>query len=254
MDTMETKSNTQEKADSGRRSFLWKVGAGMSAVIAATVPAAAMPLLGSDKKIKADADSLSKQVEVLENEKNIRELHKAYEDLLTKGMYSEVPAMFTADAKVIFNGGLYKGRKSVERLFTEHFSSGMTGKKIESAPGFELKPEQQQDMVEISPDKKSAKAQFTYSIQVGAPMALDSTLAQMARLSGEGIIKWWEGGVYKVSYVKEMKNRSWKIKSLEYNTLSTADYKSGWSYAKPISVPGFREVYPADPSGPDRLV
>ena len=250
MDTL--KSNAREQTDAGRRSFLWKVGAGMSAVIAAAAPAIAKPLLSNDKKLKTSADSLAKQVAVLEEEKSIRKLHKAYEDALDKGMYGEVPDMFTKDAAVIFNGGVFKGDRGVKRLFCNHFSSGMTGKRINPAPGFELN--EQQEMVEVSPDGRTARARFSYSIQVGTPIDSDSVLVKMARLQGEGVIKWWEGGIYELSYVKDVKEGIWKIKRLEYRTLSRADYKPGRSYAKAISVPQFAKLYPKDPAGPDRLV
>ena len=244
----------RKQADTGRRSFMWKVGAGMSAALAATLPTIAKPVFNSDKKLKMSVDDLSKQVAILESEKSIRNLHKAYEDSLDNGMYSEVPDMFTKDAEVIFNGGVFKGNPGIKRLFCNHFSSGQTGKRIDPAPGFELSPEQQQDIIEVASDQKSAKARFAYSIQVGSPIDSDSLLVKMARFQGEGIQKWWEGGVYELSYLKDIRSGSWKINRLEYRTLSRADYKPGRSYANPIHVPRFLTVYPKDSAGPDRLV
>jgi hypothetical protein len=69
---------------------------------------------------------------------------------------------------------------------------------------------------------------------------------------GQGIKKWWEGGVYDVSYVKDMKDGTRKIERLD-RVLSKADYRPGKSYARPISVPLFSKRYPEDPAGPDRL-
>jgi hypothetical protein len=211
-------------------------------------------VIGIDKKLKTSVDSLSRQVAALEHEKSIRELHKTYEDLLDRGMYSDLPDMFTGDAEVIFNGGVFKGKRGIERLFCECFKSNMTGKRIDQAPGFELKPEEHQDVIEIAPDQKSAKAGFTYSIQVGAPVNSDSVLVKMARLQGEGIMKWWEGGVCKVSYVRDMKNNTWKMNRLEYRVLSAADYRPGKSTARPVTIKPFSKLYPADPCGPDRLL
>lgn len=255
MDTV--KSNTEnvpKQTDTGRRSFMWKVGAGMSAVLAATVPAIAKPAFGSDKKLKTSVDSLSKQVAFLENEKAIRDLHRAYEGSLDKGMYKDVISMFTDDAEVIFNGGLFKGKKGVKRLFCEHFSSGQTGRRIDPAPGFELSQDQQRETLEVAHGGRTARASFTYSIQVGAPIESDSVLVKMARLQGEGLRKWWEGGVYEVSYIKDIEDGCWRIKRLEYRTLSRADYRPGKSYAEPVCVPRFSKVYPKDSAGPDRLV
>jgi len=251
------KSNTdndQKQADTGRRSFMRKVGVGMSAVLTATVPAIAKPAVNSEKKLKSSVDNLSRQLAALENEKLIREFHKAYEDMLDNRRYSDVLNMFTDNAEVIFNGGVFKGKGGLKRLFCRYFSAGQTGKRIDQAPGFQLKPEQQQDMVEIAAGQKSAKAVFTYSIQVGAPFDSDSLIAKMSRLHGEGIMKWWEGGICKVSYVKDIDKNSWKMNKLEYRVLSAADYKPGKATAKPITIYPFSKVFPADPSGPDRLV
>ncbi len=76
----------------------------------------------------------------------------------------------------------------------------------------------------------------------------------MARLQGEGIMKWWEGGTYEVSYVKDIKSGNWKINKLEYSVMAKADYRAGKSSARPVSVPCFSKVYPEDPAGPDKLV
>ena len=146
-----------------------------------------------------------------------------------------------------------KARDGVSRLYRDCFSSGLTGKKIGPAPGFEVDSEQQQETVKVSTDRLSASAQFPYSIQVGTPMTPDSQLVQMARLQGEGIMKWWEGGTYEVSYVKCIRDGGWKIKRLEYRVSSKADYRPGRSHAGPISVPLFSKVYPEDPAGPDLL-
>jgi hypothetical protein len=234
---------------------MWKAGAALSAVLATAVPGMARTKMNNDTNLKTKIDRLTKQVGMLEDENTIRSLHKTYENNLDNGKYEEVVNLFTNDAEVIFNGGVFKGKnRGVHRLYTEHFSAGLTGKKIAPAPGFQPDTEQQQDIIEVSPDSRAARARFTYSIQVGTPMNMDSTLVRMARLQGEGIIKWWEGGTYEVSYVKDIKGDKWKIKRLEYRVLSKTDYKPGKSYARPISVPPFSKAYPEDPAGPDRLI
>jgi len=76
----------------------------------------------------------------------------------------------------------------------------------------------------------------------------------MARLHGEGVRTWWEGGVYRVRYRKDVAKGRWEIRRLEYDTLSRADYRSGRSYAQPISVPRFATRFPEDQQGPDYLL
>jgi hypothetical protein len=123
---------------------------------------------------------------------------------------------------------------------------------MEQAPGFELTADEQQDRVDVSADRRAATAAFPYSIQVGIPFETESSLAAMARLHGEGVRTWWEGGVYRIEYRKDGEG-SWKISRLEYDTLSRADWRPGRSYAQPISVARLSTRFPADQQGPDEL-
>ena len=257
---MDTRKSTSRPDDSSghpnraRRSFMWKAGAGLSAVLAAIVPGIASARTKNDTKLKSMVDRLSGQIGILKDENKIRLLHQTYENLLDRGMYEEVVSLFTDDSEVVFNGGVFKGKKKgVNRLYCNRFRSGLTGKRIDYLHGILPDIGEQQDMVEVMPDFKSAKARFTYSIQVGTPVISDSMFVEMARLHGEGIMKWWEGGTCDISCVKDLKDGSWKIKRLEYRVLSRANYRPGRSYARPISVPHFIKVYPEDPAGPDKL-
>jgi len=240
------------KPDSGRRSFIWKTGAAMSAVVASAVAGIPNRNLDPDSNLKGQLDHLSRRIGSLEDANAIRRLHQAYESRLDQGMYEEVAGMFSDDAQVVFNGGLFEGRDGIHRLYCDHFASGRTGRKIEAAPGFEVDPEQQLEIVEVAGDRKTAIGKFPYSIQVGTPLIGDSSLVEMARLQGEGIMHWWESGIHEVSYVK--KENEWKIARLEYRVASKADYKPGRLYAKPIEIPVFSSVFPKNPTGPNRLV
>jgi hypothetical protein len=197
-------------------------------------------------------DRLSSRVGSLEDADAVRRLHRAYESCLDRGMYEDVVAMFADEAEVVYKGGLYHGKEGIRRLYCNHFASGFTGKKIEPPPGFEPDPAKHLDIVEVAADRKNASGQFPYSIRVGTPMKGDSSLVEMARLQGEGVLQWWEGGIHEVSYVKE--GDAWKIKRLEYRVISKANYKPWPSFAKPISVPNFSVTYPENPNGPDKLI
>jgi hypothetical protein len=141
----------------------------------------------------------------------------------------------------------------VSRLYRDRFAAGRSGGRLEPAPGFDLSADQQQDHVEVSPDLRSAEALFPYSIQVGVPFETESSLAAMARLHGEGVRTWWEGGLYRVAYRKDAAG-SWKISRLEYDTLSRADWRRGKRYALPIAVARLSTCFPEDLQGPDALV
>jgi len=240
------------KPITGRRSFIWKTGAAMSAVVASAVAGVSKSGADGSTGLQDQIDRLSSQVGSLEDANAVRRLHQVYESRLTKGMYEEVVGMFADGAEVVYNGGLFAGKEGIRRLYCSHFAPGLTGKKIEPAPGFEPDPAQQLDIVEVAADRGTATGQFPYSMQVGEPMTANSSLVEMARLQGEGIVKWWEGGIYEASYVKV--GESWKIKRLEYRAASKADYRPGQTYAKPIDVPAFSSLFPKNPTGPDKLI
>lgn len=229
-----------------RRSFIWKMGMGASAAVASAA--------GMAKGEASPAGNPALRAALLEEEKALRKLHHDFEQAMDRGLHEEIIGMFADDAEVVFNGGAFKRSQGISRLHRDQFQPGRTGRRMDPAPGFELAADQQRDVVEVSADRQSAQAAFTYSIQVGTPVESVTSLASMARLHGEGVQTWWEGGVYNVSYRKEAADGRWKISRLEYATLSRADYRSGRSYAQSISVPRFSRRYPEDQNGPDALV
>lgn len=229
-----------------RRSFIWKLGAGGAAALASTAGMA-----------KADApqpDGAALRAALLEEEMALRQLHRAFEQAMDSGRYGEVIGMFAEDAEVLFNGGLFRRTSGVSRLYGEHFRACRTGGRMEPAPGFELSAEQHRDSVEVAADRLSAKAALTYSIRVGMPFETESSLASMARLQGEGVRTWWEGGVYDITYRRTAVDGHWKISRLEYQALSRADWRAGRSYAQPITASHFAARFPEDRQGPDALV
>lgn len=234
------------KPNTGRRSFLWKAGAAMTAAAAAVVPGIAKSSAGRN----TEAEKLAHKLGLLEDERAVRTLHRTYEAFLDGGNYEKLAGLFKEDAVVVFNGGIFKGENGVARLYRDHFSAGLSGRKLGPVPGIEAAPE----IVTVAEDRESAKAQFPYSIQVGAPMRSNSSLAQMARLQGEGIVKWCENGIYDISFSRCGEDGDWKIAKLEYRVSSKTDYRPGRAYANPISVPQFAKTYPADPTGPDSLI
>ena len=231
-----------------RRTFLWKFGVGTSAALASTV------VMANGKTDVTSTDDPILRAALLEEEKALHVFHQAFEQAMDKGQHEEVIGMFSVDAEVVFNGGVFRGRShGVSRLLRDRFLAGKTGRRMEPAPGFELTADQQRDSVKVSADLHSATAVFPYSIQVGMPFETESSLAAMSRLHGEGVRTWWEGGVYRIDYRKEGAGE-WKIHQLEYDTLSRADYRTGKSYAQPISVSPIATRFPADPHGPDDLI
>ncbi|NLA74829.1 MAG: SnoaL-like domain-containing protein [Deltaproteobacteria bacterium] len=251
---MDTTLKPIDQPDTGRRSFIWKAGAAVSAVLATALPAMAMPAFKKDKGLKSEVDRLNSRLGTLEDEKSIHALHHTCEALLDRGAYEELVEMFSNDGEVIFNQGVYKGKETgITRLFCGLFRSGMTGKRMSPAPGFETVCASVEDHVQVSSDRMSAKGCFLYSMQIGIPLDSDSVLVQMARLQGGGVMRLWEGGTCHISCVKDKADGSWKIKRLEYQALAQADYRHGKSDAKPVSASLFTKRYPEDPVGPDKI-
>jgi len=214
-------SRNPEVADKRRRSLFWMLGAGISTALASTT--------GFARAASGTGDASAAGEELA-----IRKLHRAYEQALDSGQYDEVIGLFADDAEVVFNGESFHRRsQGVSRLYGERFRAGKIGKRMEQAPGFEVDAERRRESVKVSADRLTATALFPFSIQVGAPIETDSSLASMARLHGEGVRTWWEGGEYDVSYVKAA-DGSWKIGRLEYRTLSRANYRAGRSHATRI--------------------
>ena len=244
--------------DNSRRSFVWKMGAGVSAALtpAALLPAAsaAQPVTTEDPA-SALASELALRAALLEEEKAIRQLHQAFEQAQDKERHDDVIGMFAEDAEVIFNNGVFRTRGlGVSRFYRERFRAGKSGRRMEPAPGFELTADQQQESVQVSPDRLTASAVFPYSLQVGTPFESENSLASMARLHGEGVRTWWEGGAYHVTYRKDVTDGRWTISRLEYRTLARADYRPGRTYATPLAVAPLTSRFPGDQLGPDELV
>jgi hypothetical protein len=238
-------SNRPDAADSGRRSFILKMGVGMSTAAAAGI-AMARPAGGDDAVLRAAR---------LEEEGRLRRLLAAFQEAVDRRRHDEVIALFTADAEVHFNGGIFRGRdRGVARFFRQHLPARKAGTSMPAAPGFELTPSQRREQVQVAADLASATAVFPYSIQAGMPLESECSLASMARLHGEGVRTWWEGGHYRIAYVKDSADGRWKIARLQYDTLVRADWRTGRSYATAIEVPRLARCHPADADGPDALV
>jgi len=237
-------------SNNSRRSFVLKMGAGVSAALAP----AALPAMSAAAE-PATVDDPTLRAALLEEEKAIRQLHQAFEQAQDKDLHDDVIAMFAEDAEVIFNGGVFRTRDAgVSRFYRERFQAGKSGRRMEQAPGFEIAAAQQRESVQVSPDRLTANAVFPYSIRVGTPFESENSLASMARLHGEGVRTWWEGGAYHVTYRKDVTEGRWTISRLEYRTLARADYRPGRTYAASMAVPRLSTRFPGDPLGPDELV
>lgn len=240
MDTSKSQSGLNNQNNTGRRSFIRKMGTVVTTgVVVSTVPAVAKSDRQSDSSTVTRIEELSERIKILEAEKSIDCLYRTYESLLNCGKYDQIPELFAADGESVYNGGVFRGRDTgLNRLYNMRFRNGLTGKKIGLTNDTD-----KAHSIDISRDHLSAIASFPYAMQAGTPMVSDSVLVRMARLHGGGINKWLENGGCQLSLTRKSKEDAWMIKRLEYRTESRS-----------VPVPPFTKVFPADPEGPDELV
>jgi SnoaL-like domain len=165
----------------------------------------------------------------------IRKLQYTYGYYLDKGLNTQVVALFTSNdpSAEIGGRGIYRGHDGVSRLYTGIFRRRPQG----DGPVFgnALEHMQLQDVVDVAPDRRTAKGRFrAFVMQVtGYP---------------DNPLETWQSGIYENDYVKE--DGVWKIHKLTYKQVITClhigDCKDSFSY---MSGPS-KDLPPDAPSTP----
>jgi hypothetical protein len=203
-----------------------------------------MSLEDQVNELQQQVQALVDQVGRLDDANAIRHLQYKYGYYLDKCLYEEVVDLFAEDGEVRFMGGIYKGKAGVRRLYIGRFQKNFTGGVNGPVFGFLLDHPQLQMIVEVAPDRNTARVRGRSMMQAGRH---ESTTA------AESVPRqWWEGGIYENQYVRE--NGVWKLKVLNYNPFWHADYETGWAHTRPEYVPMASVTYPEDPDGPDELI
>ena len=164
---------------STRRSFL-KDGALLAAVpLAAAVPAAVMA-----------GDGLQARLARLEDEAAIRELHQNWLRQINSGTRETSTVPFDGPEGTAFD-------QAVRSIAADHAG--------------------QPDAIEVAAHGQSAAGRFPCAVEIETTIEEDSTLAQMAREQGGGIVRRTERGVLKVEYVKT--SGAWAIAKAEFEAV-----------------------------------
>lgn len=192
--------------------------------------------------------AMERRLTMREDELDVTKLQYLYGYLIDKCMYDQVVDLFTDDGEVRFFGGVWKGKAGVRRLYVDRFRKRFTHDNNGPIDGFLLDHPQIQTIVDIDPDGVTARLRGRSTMQAGRHVdyADPSNPALGAR-------QWWEGGLYENTYKKGADGK-WRIHVLNYFPHWHADFETGWAYTKPEYVPFPKELYPADPSGPDALI
>jgi hypothetical protein len=193
---------TEVKTIGTRRAFFLRGGALLGAGVG-TMAAAAVP----DRVTELQRELTSHQ-----DREAIRQLHLAFTAAVEKQAYEAAVALFEPDADLNLSGLTARGLPAIRRLFATQYRQ-QQARVLHSA--YRQSPRQQQDLVAIAADGAHASATFHCDVELSAPLAADSTLAQMARLQGQVAERHWEAGRFEARYVKSA--GQWKMAALRYD-------------------------------------
>jgi hypothetical protein len=183
--------------------------------------------------------NLQHAIGMLEDTHAVRCLQHKYGYYIDKCLYDEAVALFAEDCEVHFLGGIFRGKASAHRLYCEHFRNHFVGGKNGPVYGSLLDHPMMQDIVDVAPDRKTAKARLRCNMMAGRHESAGPTS------------QWWEGALYENQYVKV--DGIWRIQVLNYHPIWHADFESGWAHTPPQYVSFYKDTYPGNPLGPDEL-
>ena len=196
-----------------------------------------------EKKYEEKITELEHRAGVLEDVHQVRTLHFKYGYYLDKCLYDETVELFSADAVIYFLNGVYRGREGARRLYCDWFRNLFTQGHNGPVDGFLLDHLLLQDIVDIAPDRQTAKGRFRNIMQGGVHESREAIPGFPSQC--------WEGGIHEIEYVKE--NGVWKIRTFNYSMLWQANYEEGWAHSG-VHLPPLEKTYPDDPRGPDELL
>ena len=189
--------------------------------------------------LKAQVAELTHRTGVLEDIHAIRTLHIKYGYYMDKWLFPEIVDLFAEECEMHFLNGIFKGKAGVGRFFSEEL--GIKG------PTYGILTDHLhvQDIVDVAPDRMSAKGRFRIFLMAG----IHETKTDPPPIPSQ----FWEGGVYENTYIRE--NGVWKLQVLNYNLAWQAEYEKGWGHSDVnlLMVSPFTKTYPEDPRGPDEL-
>lgn len=195
--------------------------------------------------LREQVRELTNEVAMLKDWQAVRRVQFAYGYYMDKGLYQEVVDLFAEDGEVRFMGGLFRGKeRGVRRLYIDRFRNTFTRGHNGPVYGLMLEHLQLQDIIDVAPDRRTARGRFRALMQAGSHLS-------NAERPGNVPLQWWEAGVYENTYVRD--GNIWKIQVLNYCLSWQADYEQGWAHSKPYEGPFFKKTYPEDPHGPDEI-
>lgn len=203
-----------------------------------------MPAMDEIETLRRQNAELMERLGRLEDAADIKRLQFAYGYYIDYCHYDEVVNLFAEDGEVVFLSGLYKGHKSIRRLYVDWFLQLFNQGRQDADDGFLFDHVQMQDVITVAEDRQTAKGRFRGILLGGSH--------DIRKYKPEGVPQqFMESGIYENDYVRE--NGVWKIKRLDYMLQWQADYETGWAHTD-SHLHQAQVLYPEDPLGPDVLI
>ncbi|MCP5144772.1 MAG: nuclear transport factor 2 family protein [Gammaproteobacteria bacterium] len=194
--------------------------------------------------IHAEVEALGQRLQRLEDIEAVRRLHYIYGYFMDYCRYDEVVDLFAEGGEAVFLSGVYKGHKSLARLYKDFLGQVYT--KGEPCPrfGFVADHHLLQEVITLSDDGHTANFRGRCYMVLGS----HHSRPDMPELLP---LQVYEAALYENTYIKVA--GVWKIQRLEYSIQWQALYEKGWAHTavdlKPATV-----TYPENPIGPDFFI
>lgn len=191
-------------------------------------------------ELEQELAELRRQLGIQQDIQAVRTLQFKYGYYMDKLLFDDIVELFADDAVLYFMNGVFKGKAGARRLYGA--GTGLKG------PSYGLMFEHiiAQDIVDVSPDRRTAKGRFRCFLQAGVHESRKDAPPNIPA-------QFWEAGIYENEYVND--GGVWKIKLFNYRIVYQATYEQGWAHAglKPLVVTEYKTTYPEAPRGPDEL-
>src|SRR5262245_6384895 len=105
-------------------------------------------------------EDITNRIGRLEDVHAIRTLHHKYGYYIDKCLYDETVDLFAEDGAVQFLNGIYRGKAGARRLYCDWFRNYFTKGHNGPIHGFLLDHLQMQDIIDVAPDRRTARARF----------------------------------------------------------------------------------------------
>jgi len=196
---------------------------------------------GEIAELRAEVARLRDLVGMQDDIHAVRTLQFKYGYYMDMTLFAEIVELFADDCEIRFMGGLYRGKDGARRLYGG--ASGLNG----PTDGLLFSHVLAQDIVDVAPDRQTAKGRFRTFMQGGVHETKTDAPPNIPS-------QFWEAGIYENAYVKD--RGVWKISLFDYRVVYQARYEDGWAHSPltPLMVSEQTTTYPENPRGPDQLL